>query len=128
MLPRLGVDRWPILCIDWPKELDLADVEAHFDEVKGVLSSREGPFAIVVNLTGSSPPNAVIRKRAGERVSVLSRSFRHRLKGIAYVVPSAFARGVVTAIHWFARVDFPVTAVAKQEEAFTWATQLMRDR
>ena len=126
--PLLDVDSWPTLLIQWPKALDVDEVDDHFDEVTEILATRAGNFVIVVDLTGSAPPNALVRARAGERLRGLAQRFRQRLGGVAYVVPSAFARGAVTAIHWVARVEFPSTAVSTRREATHWAELRLASR
>jgi hypothetical protein len=121
--PRLLTNHWPVLVVEWPATIELADVDTHFDEVGSVLDVRSGPFAFVVDVSRASPPAATVRVRAGERLRIISARYGSRLMGVAYVAPSALARGALTAVHWVARVEFPTAAFGSREEAVGWASE-----
>ncbi|RYE95053.1 MAG: hypothetical protein EOO75_00295 [Myxococcales bacterium] len=122
MRPTISSERWPLVVIHWPGPVELGDVDAHFDELGRLLESRIGNFVVVVDVSAqTSPPNAVIRARAGERLQGVTARFESRLGGVVYVMPSSFIRGAITAVHWLARVEFPFAAVSTRAEALAWA-------
>lgn len=129
MRPTISAEQWPVVLIHWPGPVEIKDIDEHFDELGQLLERRVGQFVVVVEVsTQAASPNALIRARAGERLREMTTRFEKRLHGVAYVLPSSFLRGVITAVHWLARVEFATTAVSTRAEAMTWAQARMAAR
>ena len=107
--------------------------EASDEELSSFIRAREDwaklakyPVAWVVELSNLRKANAGQRKLFAEH---LKRFEEHDVRwnaGSALVVPSAWLRGLVTAVFWISPPKFPHQAFARRSNALQWA-QLQLD-
>jgi len=107
--------------------------EASDEELAAFVRAREEwatrahyPVAWVVQLSNLTKANAKQRRTFAEH---LKRFERHDVQwngGSALIVPSAWLRGLVTAVFWISPPKFPHQAFAERSDALEWA-QLQLD-
>lgn len=107
--------------------------EATDQELTRFIQAREAwatraryPVAWVVELSNLTKATATQRRMFAEH---LKRFEEHDVSwngGSALVVPSAWLRGLVTAVFWLAPPKFPHQAFSKRSDALEWA-QLQLD-
>jgi 1,2-phenylacetyl-CoA epoxidase PaaB subunit len=107
--------------------------EASDEELAAFIRAREDwaarahyPVAWVVELSNLTRANAKQRRAFAEH---LQRFEPHDVLwngGSALIVPSAWLRGLVTAVFWISPPKFPHQAFAKRSDALEWA-QLQLD-
>jgi hypothetical protein len=107
--------------------------EASDEELMGFVEAREDwatrahyPVAWVVELSNLTRANAKQRRMFAEH---LKRFEGHDMLwngGSALIVPSAWVRGLVTAVFWISPPKFPHQAFAQRTDALEWA-QLQLD-
>ena len=108
-------------------------VEASDEELAAFARAREEwatraqyPVAWVVELSNLTKADAKQRRTFADH---LKRFEQHDVRwngGSALIVPSAWLRGLVTAVFWLAPPKFPHQAFAKRTDALEWA-QLQLD-
>jgi hypothetical protein len=102
--------------------------EASDEELAAFVQARESwaarahyPVAWVVELSNLTKANAKQRRTFAEH---LKRFERHDVQwnaGSALIVPSAWLRGLVTAVFWISPPKFPHQTFAKRTDALEWA-------
>jgi hypothetical protein len=121
--PRILDEDWPVVVVEWPERANAAGIKLHFDEMVALLAQRPGPFAVVVDATKARGLDADLRARTAKGIEQLTQASKGRIKGIAYVVPSALMRGIITAIHWLVRAPAPTATFALRGEALRWVRE-----
>lgn len=91
-----------------------------------MLKEVDAPFGLVVDVQRPLAFSAVQRKMIAD----VEKSYRHVDRryngGQAVVVPTAVARGVLTAVYWLSPPVYPVQAVATLEEGLEWVENSLR--
>lgn len=98
MRPRLSEERWPIVIVRWPREIDGADIDAHFAEI-GVLAQRRERFVVILDMLESGTPSATHRAHAARQLKELYPVLGPYVVGVAHVIASPLTRGLLTAVY-----------------------------
>lgn len=132
-LPYLEIDHpWvshkhlPIYEWTFPAEASDEALDAFVKAREDWATRAQYPVAWVVELSNLRKANAKQRRTFAEH---LKRFEEHDVLwngGSALIVPSAWLRGLVTAVFWISPPKFPHQAFAKRSDALEWA-QLQLD-
>ncbi len=120
MKPLVDVSASPLIQVTFFEAITIEEGVAHFDEMAEV-ATREGPIAVVVDLTQASFFSANVRERAGREMQRLFARVGHSILGVAHVVPSLPVRGALTVIQWLAPPPFPSFIAISPTPALRWA-------
>jgi len=115
-----------IIWVKTPNKLTTADVERIVAELERYL--RRGRAYFLLFELGEALPDAAQRKRLTDHMSNNKALIQRWVRGIGVVVPSGFARSLMTAILWFAPPGVPYTLVATRAEAQMWADGRLASR
>lgn len=80
-------------------------------------------IAMVFDATESAGPNAKHRARQAEWMKEHEALSKLHSAGYAFIIPSSFLRGVLTAILWLAPMPAPHVIVASLAEGERWCRQ-----
>jgi hypothetical protein len=117
----IDITRWPVVIVDWPHELSIAEMENYFVRLAGLCESRR--FALVIDASGSDPLRypAAHRKRLRELAAEHKAQIARACICQAFVITSPLMRGILTALHWFVKADWPQEFFRSREDAQSWA-------
>ncbi len=85
------------------------------------LMGRGGWRVLVYDARLAAPAPASQRRMQAEWMKLNDAGVRRSTAGIAFVIPSAVVRGVLTAIFWLQPLACPHLVTESFEEAFRWA-------
>jgi hypothetical protein len=125
---RIVAEHWPLVIVEWPAESSIAEIGAHFAEMKALMARRAGPFVAVVDATLPTTLDALLRAATARGLRDVSLAARGRIRGLAYVTPSTALRGVMTAIHWVVPSPAPMQMFDDRDEATAWVTGFLQVR
>ncbi len=128
--PWIDYSEAPLYRQIFPAEGTWDDVVAFRTAVNDVVCSATDPFAWVIDLGRGLGATADARARRyfadeDERLAPLNRAL---CAGVAFYVPKATTRGLITAVYWMAPPVFPYSFFSKLEEARAWAKGQLRSR
>ena len=124
---ELDVSHWPVIVVSAPdKSMPDQELEAFLDEFRLRVGDRDQPYATVLDLTHASSMSARQRKMMGERLRTSNKHQRYNVVG-AFVFTSVLMRGMLTAIMWLKKPEYPCRIFATTEEAVTWAKARMAE-
>lgn len=127
-MARIVVDAstWPIARVTLPSSATDDEVRRYLDELRKLRERRE-PYALIVDANASKGFSATQRQMQADYVASglpLSRRF---LRAFAFVASSTMQRGMLTAIFWLNKPDWPHQTFRTVEEATAWVTERMAD-
>ncbi len=111
--------------VEWPEEVSQEDIDAHFREIRALASNADA-LAIVVDMSKSGVPPALLRKHAARRLAETYAVVGGRIVGVAHVITSPVVRGMMMAIYWLSPPPFPTVVVATRAEAIDWTRSRIR--
>ena len=121
-LLNIALESWPVVVVTVrgaPPEAELRETYTRLTSE----SARRGPFALVIDASELSPRaiDAKARRMISSVASVHVHALAGALRAEAYVLPSSWLRGVLTAIHWLVRPwPWRTRVFATRGEAFDW--------
>ena len=111
---------WPIFIVRMPPtELSNDAFGAHLVACQKPFRASQS-FCMLINMGNHPPLSAAHRKASAEAMKADMASYPGLLAGLAIVVHSKVARGVVTAISWLAKPPYPFAAFEKETDAIVW--------
>lgn len=119
--PWVSHDLMPVYRWTFPKEATDAELNASFRAREDWGSRAKYPVAWILDLSNIRKATATQRKAFGEH---LKRFEEHNVRwnaGSALIVPSAWLRGLVTAVFWISPPKFPNKFFSGPVEAEIWA-------
>lgn len=116
---------WPVVRVVWPSSVDGPETERYLSRIRALMDRHE-PHGYVHLLPDSGPPSAQVRKMIADYKNQNAAEARVYLKAYAFVVPSAMARGVLTAISWFAKSSYPEKNFDTEAPARAWVDAKLR--
>jgi glyoxylase-like metal-dependent hydrolase (beta-lactamase superfamily II) len=121
-MARILVDDtlWPIVRVKLPPEQTDDEMRLYLDELRA-LRERRQPYALIIDANDSRGFTASQRKLQAEYIESGVELTRRYLKAFAFVAESAIQRGMMTAIFWLRRPEWPHAFFATVEEAKEWA-------
>ena len=128
--PRAGADlvpHWPLVVFELPPQLSTGFVGVLDASMKRVFA-RQMRFVSLVDASKlESLPDANARRALGEWSKTIDAPTRKYQVANALVVPSAMARGVLTAIHWIHPPPMPTIVCATVAEGIQFLRGHARD-
>lgn len=128
--PRGGTElapHWPLVVFELPPRLSTGFVEVLDASMKRVFA-RQMRFVSLIDASKlESLPDANVRRALGEWSKAIDAPTRRYQVANALVVPSAMARGVLTAIHWIHPPPMPTLVCATVAEGIAFVRGHARD-
>jgi hypothetical protein len=112
---------WPIFIATMPRTPLSGDaLTKHLDHIDG-LFGRGQPFGLIFDVRVAPIPTAADRRRLAERMAKAAVRWPDQLRGVAVVTNSAVHRGVMTALRWLTRANYPpAVGVTTVDEGLDW--------
>ena len=101
------------------------EFDAYLEELAALYRRRER-FALVVDASRSGGATAAQRKKQADWIKQNAMMIQALNLGTAFVVPSALARGVMTAILWLQPMPSPHLVCNSPPEGVRWASEQLR--
>lgn len=114
----------PIYVVSFEGLPNDAEFETYLKRL-GTITERPNLKALVfdASLAGATPPSQ--RKRMAAWMKEYDALIRERTVGCAFVLPSAFQRGILTAILWLQPMACPHAIVGTLDEALHWTNGML---
>jgi hypothetical protein len=127
---RFDTTEWPIVLHELPEErvseLVMAEFYTHLEKVmRDSYAARERSFHVVDLTRVGEIPNAAGRKHSADFVKRTHGLMQATSLGTAFVAPSAFTRGLLTAIFWLTSPPVPNSIFATRDEAYRHAVHVL---
>lgn len=119
-------ERWPLVNVRLPEQASDAEVQAYLDELR-LLRERREPYALIVDANRSRGFSARQRQMQADYIASGIDLSRRYLRAFAFVAESAMQRGMLTAIFWLRRPEWPHRVCRTIEEAEAWSLALLQD-
>ncbi|HEY6879984.1 MAG TPA: hypothetical protein VI299_18290 [Polyangiales bacterium] len=126
--PWLNDSEYPVLQVTFPQGYSYEQTEAMFNDVQSFYAQNSAPFAWVVDATRVSVADAKARKLTAEHEARSKEHLRRFNAGTAFVIESAWVRGIVTAIYWISPPAYPYEVFADVAYARAWARERVSSR
>jgi len=118
----LDVSKFPIVVATYPAKYTLADLDAHFSDVKKMMAGGQ-PYTMITDLRAASGEDAQMRKRATDFAKETAELSSKLCRGACVVVSSKLMKLAVQAILAFSRTAFPQVVLEDIAEAHKWCLQ-----
>ena len=126
--PWISNDRMPIYRCTFPAEATIEDLKAFFRARDDWAAQVRYPFAWVFDLSDIAKAPATHRKALAEHIKRHEEFSARWNAGAALVVPSAWLRGLVTAVFWISPPRYPHQTFSNPLEAERWATEQLAQK
>jgi hypothetical protein len=119
-VPRYSDAEWPLF-VAWMPSTSLSQeaFEAHLEALREPYR-RGQPFGIIIVMGDHPPLPASQRKAAAEGMKLDWERLPRLLRAKAVVATSDVERGVVTAVGWMGKPNYPFASFETLPEAKTW--------
>lgn len=129
----LAPPRWRVTWLDGPIAVFSLDrkktgVAPDFESLLSIFEDsleQERPGGVVLDLEGAQP-DAKKRMRLAQWIEQEKHRLSHFVRCAAVVVPSAFERGVFTAVLWLIKNPIPTHAFESKAEALSWVQSFLQ--
>jgi hypothetical protein len=120
--PMLEEDGWPLAVTTWPARVTEDELRGYFERLKRLFEKRT-PFVHILDGRSATPESTSARLRglATDFQRGLDPRQRALVLGEAYIVDSAFLRGVLTALGWVFPPPWPRESFRDRASAEAWA-------
>lgn len=124
------LSRWPIVIMTAPsRPMSDQDFKDYLAWVEKHITCRGEAYALVNDARHAPAPTAAQRKLVADQMERLRPFTRRHCAGNAMVFDSTLMRGIMTAIFWTTKPDYPTKVCATVNEAITWCeVQLGREQ
>lgn len=119
--PWFANDQLPIYRWTFPSEASDEDLQASLREREDLATRVRYPMAWVIDLSNVVKAPATQRRSLADHLERFGELSARWYAGAAVVVPSAWQRGVATAVTWLWRPKFPYKLCSDPVEAERWA-------
>lgn len=124
---ELCLEDWPVVVVTAPAGTVSTDkLEAFLVRFDREVVQQKRPYACVLDLTNTGSMSPRQRKMMGERMRSDEAHQQLCVVG-AFVFSSMLLRGMLTAIMWLRKPDYPMRIFATREEAVGWASSRMKE-
>jgi hypothetical protein len=106
---------------------EMAQHLEHAGQLMAMASTNGKRLVVIVDVSEAAPLPARQRKMQADFFTGNGSVVGKQVIGIAYVVPSAVGRGILTAIFWLARLPVPRCVTKTLDEALAWAIARCND-
>jgi hypothetical protein len=118
--PTYDDSEWPIFVATMPASpFSTEAFQVHLEALREPYR-RGQPFAVLIVMGDHPPLAAAQRKAAAEAMILDDQRYPKLLRAKAVVIRSPLERGVVTAIRWVARPDYPFAEFDSIPVAKAW--------
>jgi hypothetical protein len=119
--------RWPIVEMRIVGEMSAADIDKHFRVTTPALCGR-GKFASIIDARAADLPrfDAAVRHKLSVGLRETRIILTRQLICESYVIDSAVARGIITAVWWVVPPAWPASVLGTLSEAVNWTHQHVR--
>jgi hypothetical protein len=126
--PWIDESEWPLLRLTYPEDAQLGETTEMLAAVRAFYARNTKPFAWVVDASQTAFPDAKARRVTAEHETLAQHHLRLFNCGTAFVIPSTFVRGVLTAIFWLSPPQYPHDVFSTLDPARDWALERLRLR
>ena len=119
--PWISHDLMPIYWLTFPEKATNDELSALFQAREDWASRAKYPVAWIVDLSNITKASATQRKPFAEHLKRFEQYAVRWNAGSALIVPSAWLRGLVTAVSWISPPKFPNKLFSEPLEAVSWA-------
>jgi hypothetical protein len=117
---------WPLAVLVLPADVSAIDLTRLARSLEAIYARRARFVSITDATAVSKLPDAKARSEIGAWTKSIEAQSKRYLVANALVVPSAVARGVLTAIQWIAPPVVPTTVCATVREGATYVIEHAR--
>lgn len=114
--------QWPLVRIRYDTSPSIEELDAHHARMDKMYE-REGWRAVLIEVATGVSLNAPMRRRQAEWLARQRAVMASKCAGLAFVLPSALHRGMLTAVLWIQPLPAPHCVVSTVEEAETWCRE-----
>jgi hypothetical protein len=100
-------ERWPLLEVTFSGTVDGPTFDAYLDDLTRAIRFRAGPRVLLMDATTCGYVSASARKKQADWMRDHDEETRAVTAGIAFVLPSPWLRGALTAILWLQPLNCP---------------------
>jgi hypothetical protein len=121
-------DQWPILYFELPPVVGPVELASVFAKLREYADRRQR-FGLITDTTlmANTDFPAGLRSQTAAGIRELVDPLSPYLIAMAYVVPWAETRNIITAIHWTAPVPWAVRVFGLKGPAVQWIRDVIRD-
>ncbi len=120
MKPQIDATHSPIYVVRWWPQLDLAELDAHFDDIIALVQSAPGRVGFVMDMSRSGRMPSLHRARGSEGLKRAYAAIGHKVAGVTHVIPEPLARSMMTIVYWLMPPPFPTEMVASVDAGIRW--------
>ena len=120
-MARIDVDStlWPLVIVKLPQVVTDDEVREYLAQLRAFRERRE-PYALIIDANDSRGFTANQRKLQAEYIQEGIALSRKYLRAFAFVAASTFQRGMLTAIFWLQRPEWPHQVFKTLDQAKAW--------
>jgi hypothetical protein len=118
--PTYDYSEWPVFVVRMPANRLSDDAFRTHLEVLSEPYRRARPFGVLIIMGAHPPLPPVQRRAAAAAMKADNECYPGLLRAKAIVVRSTLERGVVTAVSWMAKPDYPFAAFETDSDAKDW--------
>lgn len=122
MKPEIDPKQAPVYVVRWWPELELSELEAHFQDVIALASEAPGYVGFVMDMSRSGRTPALLRSRGSHGLKRAYAAVGHKIAGVTHVIPEPLARSMMSIIYWLMPPPFPTAMVATVEAGVLWVS------
>jgi hypothetical protein len=115
----VSADRWPLVIYRFAHEVTLPQMEAYLAQQEEMLRRRERSAAVVIVESLRMLDSAVLKRQAAW-IKDHTDELRRVSLGVALVLTSPLARGMLKALLWMQPMPQPMKVCSTAEEALEW--------
>jgi hypothetical protein len=115
---------WPVVVVHLPAAVSDEEVQLYLEALR-VLRERREPYALIVDANRSRGFSARQRQMQADYIQSGIEMSRRYLKAFAFVAESPMQRGMLTAIFWIRRPEWPHGVFRTLMDADAWARSLL---
>jgi hypothetical protein len=119
-MPTYDYSEWPVFVVRMPSKRLSDDAFRIHLEVLSEPYGRVQPFVELIVMGDHPPLPPVQRRAAAAAMKADNERYPGLLRAKAIVVRSTLERGVVTAVSWLAKPDYPFAAFETESAARNW--------
>lgn len=116
---------------NWPRVYvrvatnDVTDAELlESVEVLGAIAQRGVRYTLLIDARGAKPLSSAQRKLLADASEATAADAAKNCAASAILVSNALMSGIMTAIHWLKRTDYPERSFSERYEAEKWLDEM----
>jgi hypothetical protein len=126
--PWIEIGDAPLYRHNYPADAHISEVTAFIVVWERLVMSSTTPYAVVADLSHVLKASSLARKAFSDLQQRIAAHEAVHCAGTALVVPNAFARGLITAVHWVSPPACTYKLCTTIAEARQWALAQLQQR